>query len=131
MIRRPPRSTRTDTLLPYTTHFRSLIVTGAAGFIGHSVAHRLLDRGEDVVGIDNFNEYYDPSLKDARAATLNARRGFRMERMDIADAERMAALVRDNRVRRMIHLAAQAGVRYSLENPFAYERSNQIGRAHV
>src|SRR3546814_9654050 len=66
----------------------AIIVTGAAGFIGHSVAHRLLDRGEDVVGIDNFNDYYDPSLKDARAATLNARRGFRMERMDIADAER-------------------------------------------
>src|SRR3546814_1714632 len=103
----------------------AIIVTGAAGFIGHSVAHRLLDRGEDVVGIDNFNDYYDPSLKDARAATLNARRGFRMERIDIADAERMAALVQDNRVRRMIHLAAQAGVRYSLENPFAYERSEE------
>src|SRR3546814_19009056 len=99
------------------------IVACAAVFNGHSVAHRLLDRGEDVVGIDNFNDYYDPSLKDARAATLNARRGFRMERIDIADAERMAALVQDNRVRRMIHLAAQAGVRYSLANPFAYERS--------
>src|SRR3546814_4057583 len=109
----------------------AIIVTGAAGFIGHSVAHRLLDRGEDVVGIDNFNDYYDPSLKDARAATLNARRGFRMERMDIADAERMAALVRDNRVRRMIHLEAQAGVRYSLENPFAYERSNIAGPLSV
>lgn len=109
----------------------AIIVTGAAGFIGHSVAHRLLDRGEDVVGIDNFNDYYDPSLKDARAATLNARRGFRMERMDIADADRMAALVRDNRVRRMIHLAAQAGVRYSLENPFAYERSNLAGHLSV
>src|SRR3546814_4728329 len=62
---------------------RSMALAGvrAAGFIGHSVAHRLLDRGEDVVGIDNFNDYYDPSLKDARAATLNARRGFRMERM--------------------------------------------------
>ncbi|HEY9578768.1 MAG TPA: NAD-dependent epimerase/dehydratase family protein [Rhizorhapis sp.] len=109
----------------------AIIVTGAAGFIGHSVAHRLLDRGEDVVGIDNFNDYYDPSLKDARAATLNARRGFRMERIDIADAERMAALVQDNRVRRMIHLAAQAGVRYSLENPFAYERSNLAGHLSV
>src|SRR3546814_5702856 len=109
----------------------AIIVTGAAGFIGHSVAHRLLDRGEDVVGIDNFNDYYDPSLKDARAATLNARRGFRMERIGIADAERMAALVQDNRVRRMIHLAAQAGVRYSLENPFAYERSNLRSEEHT
>src|SRR3546814_20669870 len=75
----------------------AIIVTGAAGFIGHSVAHRLLDRGEDVVGIDNFNDYYDPSLKDARAATLHARRGFRLERIDIADEERMAELVPDNR----------------------------------
>src|SRR3546814_11594658 len=107
------------------------MVTGAVGLIGHSVAHRLRDRGGDVVGIDKFNDYDDPSLKDARAATLNARRGFRMERMDIADAERMAALVRDNRVRRMIHLAAQAGVRYSLENPFAYERSNLAGHLSV
>src|SRR3546814_16084145 len=96
----------------------AIIVTGAAGFIGHSVAHRLLDRGEDVVGIDNFNDYYDPSLKDARAATLNARRGFRMERIDIADADRMAELVQDKRVRRMSHLCAPAGGSSSQATPF-------------
>lgn len=109
----------------------TIIVTGAAGFIGHAVAHRLLDRGETVIGVDNFNDYYDPSLKEARAATLEQRSGFRMERMDIADARAMAALVRDNAVRRIVHLAAQAGVRYSLENPFAYEKSNLAGHLSV
>ncbi|MCF8710283.1 NAD-dependent epimerase/dehydratase family protein [Rhizorhapis sp. SPR117] len=109
----------------------TIIVTGAAGFVGHSVAHRLLDRGESVIGVDNFNSYYDPALKDARAATLIARPGFRMERMDISDAPRMAALVRDNGIRRIVHLAAQAGVRYSLENPFAYEKSNLAGHLSV
>ncbi|MBB4640704.1 NAD-dependent epimerase/dehydratase family protein [Rhizorhapis suberifaciens] len=109
----------------------TIIVTGAAGFIGHAVAHRLLDRGETVIGVDNFNDYYDPSLKEARAATLEQRSGFRMERMDIADAPAMAALVRDNAVRRIVHLAAQAGVRYSLENPFAYEKSNLAGHLSV
>lgn len=109
----------------------TIIVTGAAGFIGHAVAHRLLDRGETVIGVDNFNDYYDPSLKEARAATLAKRSGFRMERMDIADAPALAALVRDNSIRRIVHLAAQAGVRYSLENPFAYERSNLAGHLSV
>jgi UDP-glucuronate 4-epimerase len=91
----------------------------------------LLDRGESVIGVDNFNSYYDPALKDARATTLTARPGFRMERMDISDAPRMAALVRDNGIRRIVHLAAQAGVRYSLENPFAYEKSNLAGHLSV
>lgn len=109
----------------------AIIVTGAAGFIGHSVAHRLLDRGEQVIGIDNFNDYYDPSLKQARAATLEGRSGFAMERMDIADSDALAAVVRNHGVRRVVHLAAQAGVRYSLENPFAYERSNLAGHLAV
>lgn len=109
----------------------AIIVTGAAGFIGHGVAHRLLDRGEQVIGIDNFNDYYDPSLKEARAATLAGRSGFSMERMDIADSDAMAALVRNHGVRRLVHLAAQAGVRYSIENPFAYERSNLAGHLSV
>ena len=105
----------------------TIIVTGAAGFIGHAVAHRLLDRGEAVIGVDNFNDYYETSLKDARAGTLAARAGFRMVRMDIADAPAMASLIRENAVGRVVHLAAQAGVRYSLENPFAYEKSNLAG----
>lgn len=109
----------------------TIIVTGAAGFIGHAVAHRLLDRGEAVIGVDNFNDYYETSLKDARAGRLSARAGFRMLRMDIANAPAMASLIRENAVRRVVHLAAQAGVRYSLENPFAYEKSNLAGHLSV
>src|SRR5688500_15292893 len=109
----------------------TIIVTGAAGFIGHAVAHRLLDRGEAVIGVDNFNDYYETSLKDARAGTLSARAGFRMVRIDIADAPAMASLIRENAVRRMVHLAAQAGVRYSLANPFAYEKCNLAGHLSV
>jgi UDP-glucuronate 4-epimerase len=109
----------------------TIIVTGAAGFIGHAVAHRLLDRGEAVIGVDNFNDYYETSLKDARAETLAVRARFRMVRMDIADAPAMASLIRENAVRRVVHLAAQAGVRYSLENPFAYEKSNLAGHLSV
>lgn len=107
------------------------IVTGAAGFIGSHVVERLLARGESVVGVDIFNDYYDPALKAARAARLNDRAGFRMVRMDIAEAEAFSALVRETGARRVVHLAAQAGVRYSLENPFAYERSNLAGHLSV
>ncbi len=108
-----------------------ILVTGAAGFIGHAVAHRLLARGEQVIGVDIVNDYYDPSLKEARLATFDGLSGFSFERLDIADAAKMAALVRDNDIVRVIHLAAQAGVRYSLENPFAYERSNLAGHLSV
>ena len=108
-----------------------IIVTGAAGFIGRHVAERLLDRGEEVVGVDEFNAYYDPALKEARVQALVGRPGFRLVRMDIADAEGFAALVRETAARRVVHLAAQAGVRYSLENPFAYERSNLAGHLSV
>lgn len=104
-----------------------VLVTGAAGFIGHATAHRLLDRGETVIGIDNLNDYYDPTLKEARLATLGGRDGFTFHRLDIADGDGVAAIVRDRGVRRIVHLAAQAGVRYSLENPFAYEHSNLAG----
>lgn len=104
-----------------------ILVTGAAGFVGMHTAQRLLDRGETVIGVDNFNDYYDPALKEARAARLAAYDSFRMVRADIADHVAMNALVRDNGVKRIVHLAAQAGVRYSIENPFAYERSNLAG----
>jgi UDP-glucuronate 4-epimerase len=93
----------------------------------HATAHRLLERGERVIGIDIVNDYYDPALKEARLATFEGQDAFRFHRMDIADAEGVARIVRDNGVRRIVHLAAQAGVRYSLENPFAYERSNLAG----
>lgn len=108
-----------------------ILVTGAAGFIGHAVAHRLLDRGERVIGVDSFVPYYDPALKEARAATLAARAGFTLHRMDIADAPALAALVKDEGVTRIVHLAAQAGVRYSLDNPFAYSHANLHGHLSV
>jgi UDP-glucuronate 4-epimerase len=108
-----------------------IIVTGAAGFIGMHVAERLLDRGETVIGIDNFNTYYDPALKAARAARLEGRDGFNMVRMDIAEHEALLELVKSSGAKRVVHLAAQAGVRYSIDNPFAYERSNLAGHLAV
>ena len=108
-----------------------ILVTGAAGFIGHAVAHRLLGRGERVIGVDIVNDYYDPALKEARLATFAGINSFAFERIDIADAAKMAALVRDNNIVRVVHLAAQAGVRHSIENPFAYERSNLAGHLSV
>ena len=108
-----------------------VIVTGAAGFIGLHVAERLLARGEAVIGVDVFNAYYDPTLKGARAARLEGRPGFEMVRMDIAEHAALADLVKRAGARRVIHLAAQAGVRYSIENPFAYERSNLAGHLSV
>ena len=105
------------------------MVTGAAGFIGHAVAERLLARGERVIGVDNFNAYYDPALKEARAAHLAGLAGFELERLDIADAAALAALTRASGARRVVHLAAQAGVRY--DQPWAYGRSNLMGHLAV
>ena len=109
----------------------TVIVTGAAGFIGRAVSERLLDRGETVVGVDVFNAYYEPALKEARAATLEGREGFRMVRADIADAPAFAALLKETGARRVVHLAAQAGVRYSIEQPFAYQHANLLGHLSV
>jgi UDP-glucuronate 4-epimerase len=109
----------------------TVIVTGAAGFIGMHTARRLLDRGETVVGVDNFNTYYDPALKPARTERLEQNPAFRMMRMDISDAEAFAALVRGTGAKRIVHLAAQAGVRYSIENPFAYQKANLAGHLSV
>jgi len=106
-------------------------VTGAAGFVGHATAHRLLDRGEAVIGLDCLNDYYDPALKEARLATLTARDGFTFHRADVADADLVARLLRENAVRRVVHLAAQAGVRYSIDNPFAYQHSNLAGHLSI
>ena len=109
----------------------TVMVTGAAGFVGAAVSARLLDRGERVLGVDSFDTYYDPALKHARAARLEVRPGFRMARLDIADAPALAALVAQAAPTRVLHFAAQAGVRYSLENPFAYERANVAGHLSV
>jgi UDP-glucuronate 4-epimerase len=108
-----------------------ILVTGVAGFIGFHVARRLLDAGEAVVGIDNFDPYYDPSLKAARATELQRHAGFSLVRIDIRDAEAVAALFKRTAPRRVVHLAAQAGVRYSLENPLVYERTNVGGHLSV
>ncbi|AQR63559.1 protein CapI [Brevundimonas sp. LM2] len=104
-----------------------VLVTGAAGFVGMHVAERLLAEGRSVIGVDIFNAYYDPALKRLRAERLAAFPAFRMVEADIAEPEVMAALVRDNGVKQVIHLAAQAGVRYSIDHPFTYERSNLAG----
>jgi len=108
-----------------------ILVTGAAGFIGAALSHRLLDRGDEVVGIDNLNDYYDVSLKEARLARLTRRDGFRFERLDVADREGMSRLFREHRFDAVMHLAAQAGVRYSLENPHAYVDANLVGFVNV
>ncbi|ADL00450.1 NAD-dependent epimerase/dehydratase family protein [Brevundimonas subvibrioides] len=109
----------------------TVVVTGAAGFIGMHVAERLLNEGQAVIGIDSFNAYYDPALKRLRARRLATHGGFRMIEADIADPALMSAIVRDHGIRQVIHLAAQAGVRYSIDNPFAYERSNLAGHLSI
>lgn len=106
----------------------TVLVTGAAGFIGFHASRSLLARGEKVVGIDNVNDYYDPALKNARLDILKRDGGFDFKRADIADKDAVQALLsRRSDIDRVIHLAAQAGVRYSLINPYAYMRSNLDG----
>ena len=108
-----------------------ILVTGAAGFIGYHVARRLLERGDDVIGIDNLNPYYDPKLKEARVALLREFDRFKFVLLDIANRAEMASLFREQRPKSVIHLAAQAGVRYSIENPFAYIESNVFGFQNI
>ncbi len=110
---------------------RAILVTGAAGFIGFHVAQRLLQAGRRVVGVDNLNDYYDPALKQARLNLLNNDERFRFVRLDLADQPATAALFADARFPAVIHLAAQAGVRYSLQNPQAYISANLQGFANV
>ncbi len=108
----------------------TILVTGAAGFIGFHVCEALLARGERVLGVDNLNDYYDVRLKEARLALLEARGGFAFARSDIADREAMAAAVAPERrsITRIVHLAAQAGVRHSLVDPYAYVQANVMGQ---
>jgi len=108
-----------------------ILITGSAGFIGMHVAQLLLARGETVVGLDNLNDYYDPQLKRDRLARLAPHAGFRFELMDVADRAGMQRLFAEERFDRVVHLAAQAGVRYSLENPHAYIDSNVVGFMNV
>ena len=108
-----------------------ILVTGAAGFIGSHVSQRLLERGDMVVGLDNVNDYYDPTLKEARLARLEPFEKFIFHRQDLSDRAAMKALFDSGRIRRVVHLAAQAGVRYSLVNPYAYTESNIIGFLNI
>ena len=108
-----------------------VLVTGAAGFIGFHVARRLLQDGRTVVGLDNINDYYDPKLKEARLAELGKLDGFEFARLDLADREGMAALFKRHRFPFVINLAAQAGVRHSLVDPFAYVDANLVGFTNI
>ena len=108
-----------------------ILITGSAGFIGSYVAHALLDDGHEVVGLDNFNDYYSVPLKEARHAKLEARDGYTGIRGDLADFKFLVSSFKSHSPDRVCHLAAQAGVRYSLENPFAYEQSNLAGHLNV
>ena len=108
-----------------------ILVTGAAGFIGMHVAERLLAAGHEVVGVDNLNDYYDVRLKDARLERLRKHPGFQFRKLDVADEEGVRSLFAQQRFARVIHLAAQPGVRYSLQNPQAYVRSNLAGFVNI
>lgn len=108
-----------------------ILVTGAAGFIGFHTAKALLDRGDAVVGLDNLNDYYDVTLKKARLGQIEGRNGFQFVKADLADRGAIADLFEREKFDRVIHLAAQAGVRYSLENPHAYVDSNLVGFTNI
>jgi UDP-glucuronate 4-epimerase len=108
-----------------------VLVTGAAGFIGYHTSLRLLARGDEVWGFDNLNSYYDPKLKEARLQRLNQQTGFHFTKGDLADRKAVEELFQANRFDRVIHLAAQAGVRYSIENPHVYVDSNVTAFLHI
>jgi UDP-glucuronate 4-epimerase len=107
------------------------LVTGAAGFIGMHVCRALLARGDEVLGIDNLNDYYDPALKQARLAQLQGKAGFAFERLDIADSAAVQALFERGGFTRVVHLAAQAGVRWSVTHPHAYAQANLVGFLNI
>jgi UDP-glucuronate 4-epimerase len=108
-----------------------VLVTGSAGFIGSALTLRLLERGDEVIGIDNHNDYYDPRIKEARLARFADHVRYRHLRIDLADGEAIRACFARHQPQRVVNLAAQAGVRYSLDNPLAYINSNILGFAHI
>src|SRR5579859_7134661 len=114
-----------------TQHGMTTLVTGSAGFIGFHLARRLLERGDSVVGLDDLNAYYDPALKAARLAILEAYPRYRHARLDLADRERVPGLFAEVKPEIVVNLAAQAGVRYSLESPTTYVDSNVVGFLNI
>lgn len=108
-----------------------VLVTGAAGFIGMHVAQLLLKRGDEVVGIDNLNDYYDPRLKEARLEQLKSYRNFSFLKGDIADSQCVNEIFASAKPQRVVNLAAQPGVRYSLKNPAAYIQTNLVGFGNI
>jgi len=109
----------------------SIIVTGSAGFIGFSLCEVLLKRGDDIIGIDNHNNYYDPKLKDKRLEILKKYSNYKHIKVDLSDQKNLEEIFINHKIQKVVNLAAQAGVRYSIENPIAYINSNIVGFAHV
>ena len=110
---------------------KKILVTGSSGFIGSSLSEKLLKRGDNIIGIDNHNNYYDPKIKDARLKRLTKYSNYEHLKIDISDKESLSEVFKKNRIQKVVNLAAQAGVRYSMENPLAYINSNIIGFAHI
>ena len=117
--------------IDHTGKNMKILVTGAAGFIGMHTSAKLLERGDSVVGLDNLNDYYDPTLKHARLEQLRPHEKFSFEKLDIVDRDRLNALFSREKFDRVVHLAAQAGVRYSITNPYAYGESNLTGFLNI
>ena len=110
---------------------KKIIVTGSAGFIGSSVCIKLLERGDIIIGVDNQNDYYDPKIKDARLQKLTKFPNYQHYKIDISNQKSMSDLFSSHKIQKVINLAAQAGVRYSMQNPLAYINSNIVGFAHI
>jgi UDP-glucuronate 4-epimerase len=108
-----------------------IIVTGSAGFIGSAVSLKLLERGDNVIGIDNHNDYYDPKIKDARLERLIKYKNYKHYKIDLSDRQSLDEIFKKHTIQKVVNLAAQAGVRYSMENPLAYINSNIVGFAHI
>ena len=108
-----------------------ILVTGSAGFIGSMLSLKLLDRGDEVVGIDNHNDYYDPKIKEARLEKLKKYPNYKHFKVDLGDQKNLEDVFKDHKPQKVVNLAAQAGVRYSIENPLAYINSNIVGFAHI
>ena len=107
------------------------IVTGSAGFIGHALCEKLLKRGDNILGIDNHNDYYDPRIKDARIKRLAEYTNYKHFKVDLSDRQNLDKVFKESKIKKVVNLAAQAGVRYSMENPLAYVNSNIVGFANI